>query len=796
LRSQVEKSVAQSMSISEQATRVLDSGSGQAGTSTRALLGTYAYMSPEQKRGEDVDARSDLYAVGLMAYQMLTGMESLGLKAPSRLNPEIDQGWDLWIEKATEPNPMERFESAETMLAELPVGVPPSGGLKAVARGEGGAAKTGTPTHPGRFWKTVWLMVFLGLLGFGAWQGYDYWEVHREAKKQEALQQAEERRLLAEQEALRQAQQEEAERREAEKQERLSQGRAEVQEFIAAGDLSRAQETLSALEAEGFVLQDLRLKLQTEVSARLTHARRGQAEVVLERWNQVETEDVEGLDSLMGELESVWQDAEGSRISEDWSEARSGYDQILGLGLRLEELANKRDQAREMRAELKQAREEATGLEAVRRATREWERGVNLEEEGARLYAEGNFTEAREKWEESAEKFGQAHNRAGSVMAWEEAKAGWEEAVDKEDYAMLEEWAPEKWSAAQAKAMEGKRSQEEPDAGKVAYETAVGLLATAIKEAEVALQKYNREKWPSQGVVDFSTAQSLIGNLRMEDGWLLYPIYLEYSKGDTVSRPEQSWVAVRLLDIGENWILEVLASNEGIWLPGDRRASYDRFYVYGLAWINYKFKKQQQDSLDTTILDSLSERIQGTPFSMRQNTFLLSQDVSYKKSSGNIIRASPTSSTNPVSITISMTFGGVGVMVADKNTMEPMGFSGGTSFRFNAGRPWIYFQPEGKSGNAEYPFPDNKESLQDLVRQAALAIVTVDGISSTQARRLKEEFLAAFPHEDGLVNAQRLYQIVEVKLKAREIISERRGRLNQHLRNDLDYPPQIITGGP
>jgi serine/threonine protein kinase len=99
---------------------LIDDGSGT-GSRSRAIMGTYAFMSPEQKKGQPADARSDLYAVGLMVFRMLTGLDSPGMKRPSELGLglSLDMGWDAWLIKTLEENPAARFPSAGEMKTAL-----------------------------------------------------------------------------------------------------------------------------------------------------------------------------------------------------------------------------------------------------------------------------------------------------------------------------------------------------------------------------------------------------------------------------------------------------------------------------------------------------------------------------------------------------------------------------------------------------------------------------------------------------------------------------------------------------
>ena len=85
------------------------------GTSTRALLGTWEYMSPEQQQGQEADARSDIYAVGLMCYRLLTGRE-LGLKKPSQLVAGLQAAWDPFVACAVEQDTATRYAAGQQML--------------------------------------------------------------------------------------------------------------------------------------------------------------------------------------------------------------------------------------------------------------------------------------------------------------------------------------------------------------------------------------------------------------------------------------------------------------------------------------------------------------------------------------------------------------------------------------------------------------------------------------------------------------------------------------------------------
>ena len=101
---------------------------------TSAAIGTVYYISPEQARNKKVDCRSDIYSLGCMLYEMVTGERpfkaetpvAIALKQineqpvpPSQINPKIPLGLEQIILCAMQKNPADRYQSASQMLRHI-----------------------------------------------------------------------------------------------------------------------------------------------------------------------------------------------------------------------------------------------------------------------------------------------------------------------------------------------------------------------------------------------------------------------------------------------------------------------------------------------------------------------------------------------------------------------------------------------------------------------------------------------------------------------------------------------------
>ena len=95
------------------------SSSGKRGDSS-SQTGTVYYMAPEVVEGKPPTARSDLYAIGVMAYEWLTGRKPIGrVKAVAKLRPDACSGWDGWIDRLLDYDPAERFADVNECLEGL-----------------------------------------------------------------------------------------------------------------------------------------------------------------------------------------------------------------------------------------------------------------------------------------------------------------------------------------------------------------------------------------------------------------------------------------------------------------------------------------------------------------------------------------------------------------------------------------------------------------------------------------------------------------------------------------------------
>jgi beta-lactam-binding protein with PASTA domain len=118
--------------------KVADFGIARSGasqmTEAGSIVGTAQYLSPEQARGKPVDQRSDLYSLGVVMYEMLTGkvpftgdaaveiaMKHLSVvpEPPSHLRPEVSHDLDAVVMRALAKDPDDRYSSAEEMDADL-----------------------------------------------------------------------------------------------------------------------------------------------------------------------------------------------------------------------------------------------------------------------------------------------------------------------------------------------------------------------------------------------------------------------------------------------------------------------------------------------------------------------------------------------------------------------------------------------------------------------------------------------------------------------------------------------------
>ncbi len=126
------------MLLSDGTIKVTDFGIARFSNSTRTMteqaIGSVHYIAPEQAKGDITDGKTDIYSVGVMMYEMLTGKlpfdgenaVSVALmhlqvipETPRTLNPSIPEGIEEITLKAMQKQPMDRYQSAQDMLTDI-----------------------------------------------------------------------------------------------------------------------------------------------------------------------------------------------------------------------------------------------------------------------------------------------------------------------------------------------------------------------------------------------------------------------------------------------------------------------------------------------------------------------------------------------------------------------------------------------------------------------------------------------------------------------------------------------------
>ena len=172
--------------------------SGATLTQTANVLGTAQYLSPEQARGETVDARSDVYSAGCLLYELLTGQPPFqgespvavayqhvreAAVVPSALNPDVTPDVDAIVMKSMAKNPDNRYQTAAEMRTDvdramhgIPVAAPPvllDDATQALPAAATTATIAATPPPRRHTWWYIGLgaavLVVLGVLGAAAW---------------------------------------------------------------------------------------------------------------------------------------------------------------------------------------------------------------------------------------------------------------------------------------------------------------------------------------------------------------------------------------------------------------------------------------------------------------------------------------------------------------------------------------------------------------------------------------------------------------------------------------------------
>jgi eukaryotic-like serine/threonine-protein kinase len=154
------------------------------------IVGTIPYMSPEQVKGEAVDARSDIFSLGCVLYESVTGKAAFARQSavetmaailkdeppnPAEIGSNITREWNQLMKRCLEKNPNDRFQSASDLALALKAMSAPAG-----------SSTTASPVFKRRIHPATWigLALFIGLTALVLWQP---WRTTRDLQPQQRL---------------------------------------------------------------------------------------------------------------------------------------------------------------------------------------------------------------------------------------------------------------------------------------------------------------------------------------------------------------------------------------------------------------------------------------------------------------------------------------------------------------------------------------------------------------------------------------------------------------------------------